>query len=75
VNGYGDNTLVWEPDATFSAPPASNTVYTVAVNQVIVGGVPRNFTYDVIVFNPGSAAATSADAAAHTQLGTPPEFP
>jgi uncharacterized protein YkwD len=75
VNGYGDNTLVWEPDAIFSAPPASDIVYTVAVNQVIIGGVPRNFTYDVIVFNPGSAATTSAGAVSDTQLGTPPEFP
>jgi uncharacterized protein YkwD len=75
VNGYGDNTLVWEPDATFSAPPISDIVYTVAINQMIIGGVFRNFTYDVIIFNPGSADATSADAVTDTQLGTPPKFP
>lgn len=52
VNGYGDNTLVWEPQVTFGSPPESDTLYSVTVNNVIIGGQSRAFTYTVIVFDP-----------------------
>lgn len=57
VNGYGENTLVWEPDLSFGAPPASDTVYDVIVRGVKIGGAPRDFAYQVVVFDPGSRAA------------------
>lgn len=56
VNGYGENTLVWIPlglDNGAGWPqPAADTRYTVTVHNVVVDGQSRDFTYDVIVFNP-----------------------
>ncbi len=53
VNGYGENTIVWElNDLIFDSAPASDTKYTVKIYNVKIGGVPRNFTYDVIVYDP-----------------------
>jgi hypothetical protein len=51
-NGYGDNTLVWVPTNFFAARPATNIVYSVAVSNVLIGGVPNNFNYNVTVFDP-----------------------
>lgn len=52
VNGYGDNTLVWEPQTIFDAVPAGDTLYSVTVSNVIISGQPRTFTYNVIIFDP-----------------------
>jgi hypothetical protein len=52
--GFGDNTIVWEPSATFTNPPAQDTTYTVNVNNVIINGVARNFSYNVTVINPAT---------------------
>ena len=57
VNGYGENTLVWEPDLSFGAPPTNDTVYDVILRGVKIGGAPHDFAYQVIVFDPGSRAA------------------
>lgn len=57
ANGYGDNTLVWIPaGATGDSwpKPAQDTTYTVSVRNVFIGGQNRSFTYDVILFDPGS---------------------
>jgi uncharacterized protein YkwD len=58
VNGYGENTLVWIPlgysDGASWPRPASDTTYTVNVQNVKIGGQNRNFTYDVIVFDPAT---------------------
>jgi uncharacterized protein YkwD len=63
VDGYGENTLVWEPDATFGTPPVLDEIYTVSINNVIIGGNPRDFVYDVIVFDPGSQGSTHLNCA------------
>lgn len=52
VNGYGLNTLVWEPSITVGAGP--DKTYTVNVNGVLINGSPQNFSYDVIVFDPNN---------------------
>lgn len=52
VNGYGDNTLVWEPQASFGASPAGDTTYEVTLSNVSIAGQARSFTYTVIVFDP-----------------------
>jgi len=52
VNGYGENTLVWEPQVSFGSPPTADTSYQVAVSKVIIGGQSRDFTYTVIIFDP-----------------------
>ena len=58
---FGENTIVFVPDGL---PPGDNpspqrptadTATTVTIRNVLVGGQPREFTYTVIVFDPGSA--------------------
>lgn len=72
VYGYGENTLVWEPDLSFGSPPAGDTAYNVAVQGVRISGVPRDFAYQVIVFDPGSAVAAVPDAMTGGLLNEPP---
>jgi hypothetical protein len=59
-NGYGENTLVWFPgsyaDGNLWAKPAADTAYHVTVSNVNIGGAPRTFEYDVVVFDPDAAA-------------------
>jgi len=56
VNGYGENTLVWIPNGMNGGAswpkPASDTAYTVNVHNVKINGQNRDFTYDVIIFDP-----------------------
>ena len=56
VNGYGENTLVWIPmglnDWDNWPLPAVDTTYTVTIHNVVVNNQNRDFTYNVIVFNP-----------------------
>ncbi len=52
ANGYGDNTLVWKPTGFAYTTPAADRVVNVAVNNVTVGGTPRNFAYTVTIVNP-----------------------
>lgn len=54
VNDYGENTLVWEPDLFFGAPPPADIAYNVTVGAVKISGVPHEFTYQVFLFDPGS---------------------
>ncbi len=51
IQGQTDNTLVWEPEM-FAGRPTGDTRYTVTVSNVLIGGKPRSFTYDVILFDP-----------------------
>lgn len=51
-DGYGENTLVWEPGAIFSPQPANDKRYSVTISNVIIGGESRNFAYTVIIFDP-----------------------
>lgn len=51
MNGFGENTLVWTPDIPLERP-ASDTQYTVRIDNVLIDGVARTFTYDVTVFDP-----------------------
>ena len=51
-NGYGDNTLVFLPQGVAYGAPAGDSTYDVTVSNVLVGGVPRSFSYSVTVFKP-----------------------
>lgn len=57
VTGYGENTLVWQINGMNDwdnwPKPAGDTAYTVTVQNVKINGVPSNYTYTVIVFDPG----------------------
>lgn len=53
VNGFGENTLVWEPGDTFGSAPGSDITYQITLNNVVINGTPQSFGYQVIVINPG----------------------
>nr|MBC7245259.1 CAP domain-containing protein [Chloroflexota bacterium] len=51
ADGYGENTLVWEPHISLERP-SKDQWYTVRVRNVVIGGVVHHFTYVVILFDP-----------------------
>ena len=48
-----------------------DTVYSVSVTNVLIGGTPHNFTYSVSVFDPGSCG-TQLQRELDAELGVPP---
>lgn len=52
VNGYGENTLVWEPNYAFGSAPGSDTTFHITINNVVISGSPQTFAYDVMMFDP-----------------------
>ena len=58
ANGYGDNTLVWEPQGVTAG--TTDTVYHVQVSNVIVGSAAKNYSYDVIIIKPSASSAAPA---------------
>jgi hypothetical protein len=59
--GYGENTLVWVIDNADTSSyreleaPAADTLYNVALSNVLVSGAARNFSYSVTIFDPAAA--------------------
>jgi hypothetical protein len=51
-NGYGENTLVWEPATNTQETPSQDAVYFVLIENVVVEGQARGFDYEVILFDP-----------------------
>ena len=55
-NNIGENTLVWLPgsyvDGMSWSRPTADTVYQVTVNDVLIAGQKRSFSYAVTVFDP-----------------------
>jgi uncharacterized protein YkwD len=51
-NGYGENTLVWEPQESFGQAPSADIKYRVNISNVLISGKPQIFSYEVIVFVP-----------------------
>lgn len=74
-NGYGENTLVWEPDATFGAPPATDQPYTVEIRNILINGAPQTFTYTVTLFDPQPGAAALQPRSEVGQLGPALQWP
>jgi hypothetical protein len=59
VTGFGENTLVWYPtslDPTSGSTVfpfnGTDTVYTIAVSNVVTGVGTKNFSYNVTMFDP-----------------------
>ena len=52
---YGENTIVWIPRGLSSGSlwpqPTKDKTYNVQVSNVLIDGTPRNFEYDVTVFD------------------------
>ncbi|MDE3066384.1 MAG: hypothetical protein KGJ60_02425 [Verrucomicrobiota bacterium] len=64
LTGYGENTLVWHPSSLDPSSYSStfpfsgtDTVYTVAVSNVMTGAGAKNFSYSVTVFDPAVPGA------------------
>ena len=59
--GYGENTLVWYPtglDPTVATQfpfGGTDTVYAITINSVQTSAGTKNFSYNVIVFDPATA--------------------
>ena len=60
-NGYGDNTIAWEPAGLNFTTGMADQPITVNVQNVRVAGVARSYTYTVTVFDPAVADETDAD--------------
>lgn len=57
-NGAGDNALGWSP-ITALLPSVQDKTYHVTVSNLLVGGVSRNYEYDVTGFDPDVQGADS----------------
>jgi hypothetical protein len=61
VNGYGDNTVVWEPDPARlpgSTAPEEDITYIVILQNVVIGGLPQQFSYTVTAIDPDKEVPT-----------------
>ena len=59
--GFGENTIVWVPQSGVgnTAAGTGDVRTTVTVSNVIIGGQARQFTYEVIAFDPNAAVAAN----------------
>ncbi len=51
-SGYGDNTIVWTVTGVPTTAPATDRPYVVTLNNVLVNGTPRKYTYTVTIIDP-----------------------
>ena len=51
-DGYGDNTLVWDPQGVTYTQPAADVTYHVSISGISGGGAPASISYDVVVIDP-----------------------
>ncbi len=58
-NGYGENTIVFQPSRSGWLNAGADTTYKVTISGVSAGGQTRTFTYDVTVFDPGTSGSGS----------------
>jgi hypothetical protein len=52
--GFGENTVVWEPQIPIGVPPERDLWYWVHLNDVLINGVSTDYTYVVILFDPAA---------------------
>lgn len=77
AGGRGENTIVWHLTSLdtlkeYSWPkPAADTTYDVTVSNVILAGSPREFSYQVKIFDP----AVPTPGASSTELTGPTSLP
>ena len=72
-NGYGDNTLVWKAAGFPIGKPKNDITYSVTVDNVVIGGSPQSFNYEVIAMDPAKVVATPTPT--HTPEPTPTPSP
>ncbi len=61
-NGYGENTLVWEPQLDLSQIDGSETALVVTVTNILIDGLPHDFSYTVTLFDATRPYFTSVPA-------------
>jgi hypothetical protein len=49
VDGYGENTIVWQIDENL---PVGDVIYNVTLTDVKINGSSHNFSYEVKIFDP-----------------------
>jgi uncharacterized protein YkwD len=54
AQGYGDNTIVWDPKGVPTSAPSADISYSVTVSNVVVSGQSRVFTYTVTIIDPNA---------------------
>ncbi len=64
-NGYGENTLVWIPSMA-SGNPGSDATVNVTISNVLIGGTPQSFNYQVIIFDPATAGSSTVNVTINT---------
>ena len=52
VNGFGENTLVWEPAVDLGQQPVADVPVNVSVQNVLIDGLAQSFDYQVLIFDP-----------------------
>ena len=52
ATGFGENTLVWEPEGALNQQPTADVTLHVTLHNVLVDGQSRSFDYHVIIFDP-----------------------
>lgn len=68
ANGYGDNTIAWEPAGMPPPLPARDTMYQVTIGNVRLNAATTSFVYIVRVIDPTSAPPPQTAARAWEQL-------
>jgi len=57
-DGYGENTIVWQLTGMDSGVPwpipSQDTKYEISIENVIIDSQVQDFSYEVIIFNPGT---------------------
>lgn len=64
-NGYGDNTIVWEPTG-LPASISADTVCHVTVANISGTGIPTSYTYSVTLFDPNVLGTSVTIAGSNT---------
>jgi hypothetical protein len=58
AQGYGDNSIVWDPVGIPTGTPAADLVYSVTVSNVVVSGQSKVFSYNVTIIDPSVPVLT-----------------
>lgn len=69
-NGYGENTLVWEPQLDFSQAGGAEASLVVTVTNILIDGLPRDVSYTVTLFDATRPHFTSSPATETRQGAT-----
>ena len=58
TNGYGDKTIGWDPTGLVTGAGMADQAITVAIENVVVGGLAKQFTYTVTIIDPATATGS-----------------